>query len=691
MIAPLQRLCEVFQERVGLRSNEEPPPMRQELVPPTYQSPVEEPIDEEEWDEDDIEFTVTPWQRLVEVAGQGMFVSASIVVSVGLHLAALVLLMAITFSTNFPNYVMELTALMNEEQEVIIEPELTLAPVDEQVHDSVMASMAMSMAPEQNDEAELEEDLVLEPLENADILLPEPEHKKLEAFEMNKVVVQEGEAGEEVVYIDGAVDRITAEIMTRLEEGPLLVVWLMDESASLVDDRQQVAERLRRVYREIGDTGSGRSAGLLSAVVGFGQRSEERVGPTADIDSIMEAIEVFEPDQSGVENVFASILYSIDRYQLMRAQQKRQMMVVVWTDESGDDALTRLEQTTKVCQRFQVPVFTVGPSAMFGKQQGLHAYKHPEDGKFYELPVNRGPDTPFRERINLPYWFSGSQFQSMHSGMGPYALTRLAVASGGAYLINDAERDRSPFRFERMRPYLPSYSSPLEYRQEVLNSPLRSAVLQAVEISHQVKIRGTPQLQFAPTGATYIQELIDAQKTAAYNLVQIERMLAPFGSKGMEEAYQEETSARWRAWYDLTYGRLLAMKVRNEEYNWLCAKLKGKGAEFVNERSNRWNFKPADEYLTSSNESMAAEARRLLKRCQEQNMGTPWEYLANRELEEPFGFKVEESYVAPPPPPEPRAANNNNPPPPPPPPPMGRRKEQLRKLEKPKPIVLPKI
>ena len=57
--------------------------------------------------------------------------------------------------------------------------------------------------------------------------------------------------------------------------------------------------------------------------------------------------------------------------------------------------------------------------------------------------------------------------------------------------------------------------------------------------------------------------------------------LAAFGPKGMEHYYGKEPSARWRAWYDLTYGRLLAMCVRANEYNWACAVMKGKGADFV--------------------------------------------------------------------------------------------------------------
>jgi hypothetical protein len=74
------------------------------------------------------------------------------------------------------------------------------------------------------------------------------------------------------------------------------------------------------------------------------------------------------------------------------------------------------------------------------------------------------------------------------------------------------------------------------------------------------------------------------------------------------------------------------------------------------------------------------------------NPGTPWAVLAQRELKDPFGFRVDETYVAPPPPP-PKPKPGTNPPKPPPPPPASnqRRTEQPRKLDKPAEVVLPKL
>jgi hypothetical protein len=119
--------------------------------------------------------------------------------------------------------------------------------------------------------------------------------------------------------------------------------------------------------------------------------------------------------------------------------------------------------------------------------------------------------------------------------------------------------------------------------------------------------------------------------------------------------------------------------------------MKGKGADFVDNKSNRWHFKPdAELHFGSASQRMAKEARRLLMRCVEQNAGTPWALLAQRELKDPFGFRIDEAYVAPPPPP-PKPKAQPAAPAPPPPASNARRSEQPRKLNKPAEAALPKL
>lgn len=574
-----------------------------------------------------------------------------------------------------------------EEETALIEPELAPAEVSEEPDDSPLAATVESIASLIDDESLLasvaEPEMLDAPLDLPD-LLPETS-----GAELNEVVVRTGSVGVEVREVEGAVDRLTDEIITQLEDHKLLVVWLMDASISLVPDRSDVAERLTRIYQEIEGLGGVKEDDALhSAVVAFGERTREMAAPTDDAAAIVNAIRAVPTDESGIENVFTAVQECVVRYQRARNSEHRRMLVIVWTDESGNDA-THLEDAVRFCRNNVVPVYIVGPSSMFGKEQGTISYRH-TDGKVYQLPVDRGPDSVREERPHLPYWFDGPQYDSLLSGLGPFALTRLAHETGGAYFIKDHAADRSPFDVEQMRRYHPEYESPELYVRHAQASPLRRAVLTAVDVTRQRKFKGTPRLTFAPTGKSFFNELREAQETAAYDIAVAQQALSAFG-KNVERAYAQETSPRWRAWYDLTYGRLLAMSVRCAEYNWACAVMKGKGADFVDKKSNRWHFKPdAELHFGSASQRMAKEAQRLLTRCVEQNAGTPWALLAQRELKDPFGFRVEEAYVAPPPPP-PKTTAKPAPPAPPPPVSNERRSEQPRKLKKPVEAALPKL
>ncbi|MBX9791905.1 MAG: VWA domain-containing protein [Pirellulales bacterium] len=631
---------------------------------------------------------ISPWQRLFELqpglrqlarAGAGAGAISTL-----LHLTLLVVAAQLTIAGYPQQVVLQIQSLFDNEP---LPPEpaesipLRMAEASDEPSESVFEAEPIAIAAIESDDPQVNTPLEVDDLDAPSIALADEQH--IEALEADPVMIRAGGAGEEIATVEGAVDRITHEIMTNLEQGDLLVCWLMDASISLVDERQIIAERLTRVFDEIETLGTLRPEALLNAVTSFGAETRFLVPPTHESARVVQAIRDLPVDESGVENVFSAIVDSLEQYRALKGREKRHLMVVIWTDESGDD-YARLEESIRMCQRLAVPVFTVGPSSMFGNEKGTHAYQHPQDGRTYPIEVDRGPDSLRYELLRIPYWFDGDQFEQLHAGVGPYALTRLAIETGGAYFISEPKADRSPFSLEAMRPYLPDYSAPNEYLRHIHESPLREAVLHAVDVTHHQKLKGTPRLEFEPTGENFQQQLLDAQRSVAFNLVTIEAALVPFGTKGLERYYEQEASPRWRAWYDLTYGRLLAMEVRANEYNWVCAEMKGKGADFVDKQSNRWRFKPSTTIrFGSAAQRQAAEATRLLTRCVEQNRGTPWEQLANRELKDPLGFEIEEGYVPPPARPQMVAGNNQ--------PPMGIRSEELRKLPRPEKPQLPKL
>jgi hypothetical protein len=105
----------------------------------------------------------------------------------------------------------------------------------------------------------------------------------------------------------------------------------------------------------------------------------------------------------------------------------------------------------------------------------------------------------------------------------------------------------------------------------------------------------------------------------------------------------------------------------------------------INTRSNHWIFHPSPDVKNSgvASKKGAQLATDLLNRVVAEAPGTPWAIMAARELQHPFGLRVEERYIPPPPPsqnktnpqptkprplfvPEPRSAPPKTPPPKPP-------------------------
>jgi hypothetical protein len=266
----------------------------------------------------------------------------------------------------------------------------------------------------------------------------------------------------------------------------------------------------------------------------------------------------------------------------------------------------------------------------------------------------------------LPPWYGGNQMERLSSGFGPYALTRLAIATGGTFTVLDHADDRGPFRLEFMRPYQPDYRRASLVAADAESRPLRCAVLEVVEMSRNAKGLAPPATTFfvgrpnGPNGPelkvyyppsrfqSKLRTEMRRRATQAKETIAIlQGLLSPFGADGMEETYLQETSPRWRAWYDLTRGRLLAASVRNAEYAILADLLTRRSA--LASQTNHIMLVPSTSLRGSEDvQAQAAEAERLLNRCMRDNPLTPWAYLAQRELDHPFGIDVRQVTLSPP-------------------------------------------
>lgn len=489
----------------------------------------------------------------------------------------------------------------------------------------------------------------------------------------------------EAAGVGGALDGILGDISGRIEDRNLLVVWLLDASISLVDDRRQIAERLEPFYQQIGVRDKKSQTVLTNAVVAFGAQTKELIKPTHFNGRIVRAVNSVPVDETGLENVMTAVEQCVHKY---RSRWKDDILIVVWTDESGDDIL-RLEQTIRLCREQGVVVTVVGPTAVLGSERGSHLYTDRDSGFTFRLPIKRGPDTSLPERLMIPYWhestfapwtqggaviaqgaqwYGGPHREGLLSGFGPYALTRLALQTGGTFMLLDREADRGPFDFEALQLYLPDYESAEEYLRGTQADPLRRAVSRAVMRTFHESLQQPPVLEFFgirgprypfATLSMYMtptrfrdqlsEQLGAEERKVAAALRVIEQALGDFAQgEDYEALYNKESSPRWRAWYDLTRGRLLANSVRYSEYLHLCQAVRRPGG--LEGETNHLAFHSAAKLISQGSAPRAAEAERLLTRCIEENSETPWAMLAQWELDHPLGLVAEQTAIPMPPP-----------------------------------------
>ncbi|MEO1616952.1 MAG: vWA domain-containing protein, partial [Planctomycetota bacterium] len=474
-----------------------------------------------------------------------------------------------------------------------------------------------------------------------------------------------------------AVSVITNAIQGEMAEGDTMVVWLLDASISLVKNREMVAARMEEFYRSIDSFNTTRknytgSTLLMNSVVAYGAGSRELVSTTRFGGKVCQALSNTPPDTTGMENVMTAIQTTAFYYRAKKRRKERMIFVVI-TDESGDDTLM-LEPTIAICRQAQIAVHVVGPTAVFGAERGSHLWTAIGDQgnpAQFLIPVKRGPDTAFPERAFLPYWhesllapwnrsgvvpaasvpwYGGPYRERVLSGVGPYALTRLALETGGTFTILDRVGDGGQFELDAMRDYLPSYGPANQYIASIQGRPLREMVSKmALLTSSQVADFAPPRMaflgsrsRFFPYRANFpyitparfrsrLSVALSAERNQVMRTYQvIEAALNSFASQEIdwEYEYAHEESKRWKAWYDLTKGRLLALSVRCLEYEAACNLIEGSLAPTTNNiMLEPWS----GELRVSDSIDRAGEAQRLLLRCSESNPGTPWQALADWE------------------------------------------------------------
>lgn len=453
---------------------------------------------------------------------------------------------------------------------------------------------------------------------------------------------------------EGAVDRVTLEIASSLRQGKTLPVWLFDESISLESRREEIIARFENIYRQLGlmDDLDTKDA-LKTGIIGYGAQVHLLLKePTSDLEEMSKAVKSITSDISGVENVFAAINLAIREYGPVRRKMRANMMIIIVTDERGDDfggeSYAVLEETVRRLTREGIRVYCIGNSSPFGRQKGyVHVKWKAEDGTEFEDDIpeaDQGPETPLAEGLQLPFWTANAQqLDRMSSGYGPYTLSRLCNETGGIFFVAD-DTTVKKWDPQIMRQYAPDYRPGSEYRRQVQSNLAKASLIAAAQLAVTEPVP-IPQRTFQANNDNILREQItEAQKPLAvldYFLTRVHEAL------DMGEKHRDKLDTdRWRAQYDLAMGRILAMRVRAFGYNAVLAEMKSSPKRFEKAESNQWILEPSDEIQGAANvRKMHDKALVYLNRVIDEHPGTPWAFLAKMELSEPLGWKWREGQI----------------------------------------------
>ncbi len=484
-----------------------------------------------------------------------------------------------------------------------------------------------------------------------------------------------GDSGRVVEGYGAALGQMTQELVRMMRESKVLVVWLFDESESMKDDQKEVRERFHKVYEELGlvqrqDAKFKLSDEiLLTSIMSFGKGIQEHtvsMKPTSNVDEIKKAIDKIPLDESGLENTCSAIMSAVGKYQQFASRQKRRLILIVVSDESGDDG-EKVEEAIQRCKSADAPVYVMGHYSVFGYPYAHITWIDPKHGLTHWLPINRGPETPFPECLQ----FDGlhARTDAFSSGVGPYEQVRIAKQTGGIFFMLPGNEDnlagagsleQRKFDMLDMKEYLPDLSSRVEYEKARDASKFRNVQWQVINEINPFK---EPNKKFLNMQEHHYS--IDPAMFATQGKVTFDSAMATMGLlneavkrlDSVKKLRDKEPSERWRANYDLMHAQCLGYRVRLFQLLLSLDQHQKNKPMPKDEKNNEWDIhrtpqllEPDKEQikrtnvdldeLKRQNETARAEYQAVI----ENHPRTPYARRAQWELQYGFGMKFAEVY-----------------------------------------------
>jgi len=472
-----------------------------------------------------------------------------------------------------------------------------------------------------------------------------------------------------------AMDRITREILMLLSTSKVLVIWCFDESESMVDDQQEIKDRIERVYEELGLSKTSQGDALLTAVTSFGSGYKVHTRqPTADFDAIRKAIDAVPVDESGEEMTCLAVGKAIQDFRKFATSGRRKLALILVTDESGDRETNSqfLEPAIAEAKGARCNVYVLGREAVFGYPYARIRWQDPKTKLRFWLRIDRGPETPFAEQLQIDGY---NRRQDAHpSGFGPYEQVRLARETGGIFFLlpsietnlvlggartgrgsNVARGVDRKFELEAMRPYMPDLSPRAEYARERGQSQLRTYLWKVITDLNPYDTSRDDDVvlrtRFAVNPAQFTEQAKTNVRTAQGLIRYYEQAATAF--ENIRDQRNQEADPRWQANYDLLYAQIVAFKVRAIEYAEYVEAFVKTPKTITNplgptKKTNFWEIRTRKKTLTGDRVADdIARAEKMLRAVMKDHAGTPWATRAQIELRRGFGVELVEYYLDP--------------------------------------------
>ncbi|MCI0357806.1 MAG: VWA domain-containing protein [Planctomycetaceae bacterium] len=473
---------------------------------------------------------------------------------------------------------------------------------------------------------------------------------------------QIGDARAIVGTYEEALDRLTQEFLWMLDKNEVLVVWLFDQSESMKDDQKEIRERFEHVYDQLGLVSNKNKDALETAICSFGQSFVVHTrAPTSDRNTIRTAIDEVPNDKSGKEIICSAVQRAISVHRGYALGSRRQMALVLVTDESGDqvDNNTNLEKAVAEAKSARCKVFVLGREAVFGYPYAYLSWKHPQTERVHWLQIDRGPETAFVEQLQTNGFHR--RYDAHPSGFGSYECARLGQETGGIFFLlpsletNLVHGQKIDYDLEAMRPYVPDMRSRLENKSDIDASPLKTMLTKVIYDLNPYNPTAAKiivmRTEFSIDPQQFVAQARQEQGKAIVYLDYLARAEKEVEKLG--RARRQEPAPRWQANYDLVYAQIVAYQARMYEYG---AALE----DFINKPKTapktrppnllhvHWDITTVQPIRTGEKvQPYIDRATAMFKKIVEEHKGTPWAARAQDELRRGFGIELRPDYDAP--------------------------------------------